>query len=44
MGEEVPNLHLRHLLKEEVEETLVYINEEDKDKEDVVLADETVHV
>ena len=44
MDEEVPNLHHRHLLKEEVEETLVYTNEEDKDKEDVVVADGTVDV
>ena len=44
MGEDDPNLHLRHLLKEEVEETLVYTNEEAKDKEDVVVADGTVDV
>ena len=44
MDEEDPNLHLRHLLKEEVEETLVHTNEEDKDKEDVVVADGTVDV
>ena len=44
MDEEVPNLQHRHLIKEEVEETLVYTNEEDKDKEDVVVADGTADV
>ena len=44
MGEEDPNLQLKHLLKVEVEETLVYTNEEDEDKEDVVVGDETVNV
>ena len=39
MSEEDPNLHLKHLLKVEVEETLVYTNEEDEDMEDVVVAD-----
>ena len=44
VDEEDPNLHHRHLLKEEVEETLVYTNEKGKDKEDVVVADGTVDV
>ena len=44
MGEEDLNLHLKHLHKFEVEETLVYTNEEDEDMEDVVVADGTVDV
>ena len=44
MGEEDLNQHLKHLLKVEVEETLVYTNEEDEDMEDVVVADGTVDV
>ena len=44
VGEEDPNLHLEHLLKVEVDETLVYTNEEDEDMEDVVVADGTADV
>ena len=44
MGEEDPNLHLKHSYKVEIEETFVYTNEEDEDMEDVVVADGTVDI